>query len=58
MNGITQHARSSELESFGTSVTSSQTALCAMTEAAAQVGFYEHIIFLNLTSEPAVRSTK
>lgn len=38
MSGITQHARASELESFGEAVTATQKSLIGLTEAAAQVG--------------------
>ena len=37
MSGITQHARASELESFGEAVISTQKSLIGLTEAAAQV---------------------
>ena len=35
--GISQHARNGELEAFSTSVTNTQAAVIALTEAAAQV---------------------
>ena len=46
MSGITQHARASELESFGEAVTSTQKALIGLTEAAAQVKL--QVILINL----------
>ena len=39
MSGITQHARASDLESFGEAVKNTQKSLIGLTEAAAQVKF-------------------
>uniref|UniRef100_H2ZQQ0 FERM domain-containing protein n=1 Tax=Ciona savignyi TaxID=51511 RepID=H2ZQQ0_CIOSA len=39
MSGITQHARASELESFGEAVTATQKSLIGLTEAAAQAAY-------------------
>ena len=39
MSGITQHARATELESFGEAVKNTQKSLIGLTEAAAQVYF-------------------
>ena len=39
MSGITQHARATELESFGEAVKNTQKSLIGLTEAAAQVWF-------------------
>jgi len=39
MSGITQHARASELESFGEAVISTQKSLIGLTEAAAQAAY-------------------
>lgn len=39
LSGISQHAKNSELDAFGDSVTNAQKALCGLTEAAAQVNF-------------------
>lgn len=47
MSGITQHARASELESFGEAVTATQKSLIGLTEAAAQVRFFGKFILAN-----------